>query len=256
VLNDSLKSPARQPSIFTFYNPTLRKPIMPPVARLLLAALLSCTAIPVLASPAASEITLSASAQREVANDQLDAVLYLEEQQARPALLADKLNQKNRQALAIARAYPNVDIRSGASSSWPVYDGHGQIQHWQGRIEIVLNSVNFVQSAELIARLQEFMLLQSIRFSVSNALQTRTEQSILPEAIRHWQEKARIAALALGKKQLTVRTLNISQDGGAPRLQSLLASTRSAASDTVTPPDWQPGSTRLVIRVDGRIDAK
>jgi predicted secreted protein len=224
--------------------------------RLLIAALLAFATIPALATPQASQIELTASAQREVPNDQLDAVLYLVEQQSQPAALADKLNRKSRLALAIARAYPNVETRSGPSSSWPLYDANGQIQSWQGRVEIQLASVNFVQSAELVGRLQEFMLLQSIKFSVSDAMRLQTEQLMLPGAIRQLQDTARIAAQALGKKQVVVRSLNITRDGGTPRLQSGLSAKRTSVSGPVTPPDWQPGQTRVRIRVEGKLEIR
>ena len=119
--------------------------------------LLLCVAIPCLAATAPTQVELSATAQREVANDQLDATLYVEEHQTQPSILADHLNRKSAEALAIARAYPHVEARSGAYSSWPAYGKNGQILGWQGRVEIMLKSTDFVQSAELVARLQKSM---------------------------------------------------------------------------------------------------
>jgi predicted secreted protein len=219
-------------------------------------ALLLCTAAPSWAAETPTQLELSASAQREVDNDQLNATLYLEERQLQPAVLADSLNRKSAAALAIARAYPNVETRNSAYSSWPTYAKNGQIQGWQGRVEIQLKSTDFVQSAELVARLQKTMLLQGLDFSVSDAARKRTEQLMLPEAIKQLQDTAQIAARALGKHQVLVRALNIGNDGGAPRLMMMNARAKQSRpeADEVATPDWQAGRSQLRIQVSGKLE--
>lgn len=208
-----------------------------------------------LAAEAPTELELSASAQREVMNDQVDARLYVEDHQAQPSLLADNLNRKSNAALAIARAYPNVETRSSGYSSWPVYGKNGQIQGWQGRTEITLSSTDFVQSAELVARLEKTMLLQGLNFSVSDGARKRAEQQMLPEAIRQLQDTAQIAARSLGKSRVTVRALNVGHDGGAmPRLMNMMAKRGSAAPEEVATPDWQAGTSQIRLQVSGKLD--
>lgn len=228
---------------------------MTPFCRITATTLLLCTSAFGFAAEPPTQLELSASAQREVVNDQLEATFMLEEHQAQPAALADSLNRKSNAALAIARAYPNVQAQSSGYSSWPSYAKNGQIQGWQGRVEIRLKSTDFVQSAELVARLQKTMLLQGLEFSVSDNLRKHTEQQMLPEAIKQLQDTAQLAARSLGKTHVQVRALSIGNEGGAPRMMmSAMAKQNRAAVDEVATPDWQAGRSQLRIQVSGKLD--
>ena len=67
-------------------------------------------------------VDLQADAQREVDNDTLNALLYVEMNDTDPAKLADALNRVSADALALAKAYRQVRMRTGNIQTYPVYD--------------------------------------------------------------------------------------------------------------------------------------
>lgn len=220
-----------------------------------LAVALACGALPALAAESATELELTASAQREVANDQVDATLYVQDRQAQPGPLADRLNRVVAQAQASARAYPDVAVSTGSYASWPDYGKNGTIQGWQGRAEIHLKSRNFVQCAQLVAHLQKSMLLQGVDFSVSSETRKKVEQQMLPEAIGQLQATAQVAARALGKSRVSVKALQVGSGGNAPRpMMALMAKRGSADAEAVAVPDWQAGQSVLQMQVSGKLE--
>jgi predicted secreted protein len=206
------------------------------------------------AATPATRLDLSASVQRELANDQLDATLYVEEQQASPSVLADRLNQDGARAGLLARGYPEVQVSSSAYSSWPQTDKNGKITGWQGRSEIHLRSMNFTQSAELVAQLQQFMLLGAVEFSISEANRKLQTQQMLPDAIRQLQDTARVAATALGKNHVRVATLSVGSNAGARPMMAMMATRAEPVSAPVALPDWQAGRSQLQLQVSGTLE--
>src|SRR5690606_40998599 len=57
-------------------------------------------------------INLSADARRDISNDEMHAVLYLEKSHKQPAQLASQINQLMNQAMVTARKYPTVKIET------------------------------------------------------------------------------------------------------------------------------------------------
>jgi predicted secreted protein len=229
---------------------------MKPMRTIALAVLLMGSALPALAAEPSTQLELSTSTQREVANDQVDATLYVQDRQSQPATLANRLNHTITQAMASARAYPDVVASTGSYSSWPDYAKNGGIQGWQGRAEIRLKSRNFVQCAQLVAQLQKTMLLQGVDFSVSPETRKKVEQQLLPEAIEQLQSTARVAAKALGKTRVTVKTLQVGSSNNAPRPVMALMAKRanSVDTETVAAPDWQAGQSVLQMQVGGTLE--
>ncbi len=54
-------------------------------------------------------VNVQAEASREVSNDQMHAVLYIEKSHKQPAELASQINQLMSQAIATARKYPHSE---------------------------------------------------------------------------------------------------------------------------------------------------
>ncbi|OBU88156.1 SIMPL domain-containing protein [Chromobacterium subtsugae] len=212
------------------------------------------------ALPAAAEgiqLNLSASAQRDIANDQISATLYVQQSNSQAAVLADRLNKATANGLAIGRGYKDVQLSSGSYSTWPSYDKNGKITGWQGRSEIQLKSKDFAQAAELIAKLQQTMLLEGVQFGVSDEARRNAEQGMIPEAIANLKNQAEVAARALGKNAVNIQQLDIGQQnhGFRPPVMMMKAAVAGAESN-VSQPDLQPGQTQLQLQVSGKVELK
>jgi len=201
-------------------------------------------------------LNLSASAQRELANDELTASLYVQDRHAQPAVLADRLNKALARARAEASGFKQVEFSSGSYNSWPDYGRDGKIQGWQGRAQIRLKSSDFTASAELVARLQKFMLLENVQFGVADRSRRQAEDQLIPEAIAALQAQAAAAGKALGRNRQQVLELSIGNaQPPAPmpilRAKAMLADAQAAE---VAAPDWQPGNSQVQLSVTGRIE--
>lgn len=221
----------------------------------LCALALLVTAPLAMAAGNATELRLVGQARQEVPNDQIEATFYLQEKQPQPTLLADHLNQATAHALAEGRRYSHVTLTSGAYNTWPDYDRNGKIRGWQGRAEVRLKSRDMQQAAQLVAVLQQSMLMEGMQFSLSDASRHRMENTLIPNAIADLQEQARISATALGKKVHHIAELEIGNSRSSERPPRLLqAKSLSVASEgAVSEPDWQPGQTVLQIQVNGKL---
>ncbi|AAQ60969.1 SIMPL domain-containing protein [Chromobacterium violaceum] len=204
------------------------------------------------------QLNLSANAQRDVANDQISATLYVQQSNNQAAVLADRLNKATANGLAIGRGYKDVQLSSGSYSTWPSYDKNGKITGWQGRSEIQLKSKDFAQAAELIGKLQQTMLLEGVQFGVSDEARRKAEQSMIPEAIANLKGQAEVAARALGKNVVNIQQLDIGQQshGFRPPVMMMKASMAGAEAANVSQPDLQPGQTQLQLQVSGKVELK
>ena len=101
---------------------------MPRALLFALLLLLSATATAqVSQQPFFNVVTLDASAAAEVPTDTLTITLFTEEQGPDPTDLAARVNTRLEQALAKAKADPNVQAQSGIYQTNPVYDRANQI---------------------------------------------------------------------------------------------------------------------------------
>ena len=214
-----------------------------------------------LAAPAMAdddiELRLTGSARQEIANDQLQAVLYIQDKSHQPAVLADRLNKGINRAVTESKAYPKVELSSGSYNSWPSYDKNGKIQGWQGRAEVRLQSRDMAQAAELMAKLQKTMLLEGVQFSVSDTARREAEKALLPQALAEIQEQARITAKALGKTRIVIKQLEIGNapEYRPPMMMRAMAAAPMAKAD-VAEADWQPGRSQLQLQVSGKVELK
>lgn len=224
------------------------------IPRLVWAGLLSVSTFAVAAD--GIELRLSASAQQEVANDQIQATLYLQDKSEQPAVLADRLNKGIARGMATGKAYPQVELSSGSYNSWPSYDKNGKISSWQGRAEIRLKSRNMTQATELVAQLQKTMLLEGVQFSVSDNTRRAAEKAMIPAALAEMQEQADITAKTLGKSRVTIKELEFGNAAPAYRPPMLMraAAAPMAKEMDVAQPDWQPGQSQLQLQITGKIE--
>lgn len=163
---------------------------------LLAASILGLTAHPALAdsdnTPRYRLIQLQADATREVANNQMEAILFTELNSKSPASLSQDISKILNEAMRQAAKYPQVKVSTGAQNTYPVYDDKNKLSSWRARAQIELKSTDFKATSDLIAALQERMQVQSINFSVSDQERKRVESELLVEASQAFQQRARL----------------------------------------------------------------
>jgi predicted secreted protein len=195
-------------------------------------------------------VTLRADAMREVANDQLGAVLAAEAEGTDTAQLADEVNRAMQKALAAAKAYRSVNARSGTYQTLPVYE-KGRIVRWRVRQELRLQSTDIAAATELIGKLQAGLVVSGMSLSVSPEVRRQTENALLAEAIAAFEERARVVQNAMKANGYRVRNLDFSGEGAISVPMYSLA--RPAIAAARSQPSVEPGTTPILITVSGTI---
>lgn len=224
-------------------------------ARRLGAALLSCAALAPAAgaadAPAAGTLVeLSAEAIRSAPNDLARASAYTEVAEASVGEAAKRVNAALAQGLQIARGQPAVRVKTGNTSSYPVYaKGSSRIEAWRMRAELLLETRDTAALSELLGRLQGSLAVGQISLSPAPETRRKVEDEAMLEAIDHFRAKAKIVAEAFGRPY-RIRSLSIgSGGGGRPGPHPVL---RAAMAEAAAP--IEAGESPLTVTISGQIE--
>lgn len=199
-------------------------------------------------------INIQAEAEREVSNDLMHAVLYVEKSHKQPAQLANDINQLLNQATHAAKKYPQVKIETGAQSTYPIYDtDNRKLKEWRGRSEIRLESADFKASSQLISELQQYLQTSSIHFSVSDQKRKQVENELMMEASQNFQQRAKTMAKAWNKASYQLVSLNINTNNYAYAAAMPRVAMMKASADSVTEQNVAAGDSKMSVSASGAI---
>jgi len=204
-------------------------------------------------------VELQAEAQREVPNDLMVALLFVEETNANPAVLAAAINRSVAEALKIAREFASVKVRTGNNQTSPVYAPRSnQLQGWRARAELRLESRDFAAGSALIGKLQASMQLGGVSFSVSPEARKAVENELIAEAIAAFRGRAEIAQKALGGRSFKVQRINLGSGlaGPPPRLMMQARGAADAAVSAAAAPPAEGGASTLSVNVSGAVEVE
>lgn len=144
----------------------------------------------------AQTLDLQASAEKEVARNEMVIRLFVE----RNGREVDELNRLVIQEVAKAkRATPEgVQFANAGMSTSPVYDKNGKTDQWSVRATVEIRGVDRKAVASVGTALSQFLAFESIRFELSKAELEKTRNSLIQEVTTSFKERARIATESLG----------------------------------------------------------
>ena len=200
-------------------------------------------------------VNLQAEAERDVSNDQMHTVMYVEKSNKQPSQLASEINNVINQSLAQAKKYPQVKVETGAQSTYPIYDNDSRkLKEWRGRSEIRLQSTDFKAMSQLISQLQNHLQTGSIEFSVSDQVRKKVENELMLEASKNFQQRADTMSKAWNKSGYQLVSLNINTNNyGAPMPRMAMI---KAASDAVPEQAVAAGESKINVTANGAIQFK
>lgn len=205
-----------------------------------------------------NQISLRAEAQQEVAHDQMQVILYTEARDADPAHLASTVTKTINSAVEKARKHPQINVRLGNRSSYPVHDSKGQkITAWRERAEIRLESTDFSGLSALTGELLKTLKMANMQFSIAPKTRTNSEDQLLKEAISAFQARAKLVSEAFGSTSYKVVNLNLNSSGfSRPPMyaRSTKMLSTSVASESAAIPEIEAGSSEVSIIADGVIE--
>lgn len=202
-------------------------------------------------------VSIQADASREVSNDQIQAVLYIEKSNKQPAELANQINMQMNQALALAKKYPQVKVKTGAQSTYPIYDtDNKKLKEWRGRAELQIQSHDFKAASQLISELQQNFQTDSIGFSVSDEQRSKVENELMMEASKNFQQRAQLMSQSWHKNGYNLINLNINTNNNyRPVMMSSLRTAKFAEASPMAQ-DMNAGESKISVSANGTIQLK
>ena len=202
-------------------------------------------------------INIQAEASRDVSNDEMHAVLYIEQSNKQPANLAAQINQLMNNALATAKKYSNVKVTTGSQSSYPIYDNENRkLKEWRGRAEIRIESTNFQAASKLISELQQNFQTQSINFTVSENQRKKVESDLIIEASKNFQQRAQSLAQAWNKTGYDLVNINLNTNTQYPSPMLMRAANAKFSAESIAAQDVSGGESKVLVNANGTIQLK
>lgn len=215
------------------------------------------------AAPAAADedrpdrrVGFAVERSREVANDWVTAVLSASHEDPQATEVAARINRDMTWAMGLAKAKSAVRTRSGGYSTWPVHDPrHGDVRHWRGSQEIVLESADVDAMTTLVGELQERLQVKSLGFSVSPEKRRQVEEDLVAEAIAAFRQRAELVRESFGAAGYRLVEVQVGSAGAGPPPVRPMARAMVAQAE-MAPPALEGGTSEITVTANGSIELK
>lgn len=218
----------------------------------ILAAALALPAVAQEEAPRYDQVDLAATAEREIENDLLIAVVYAEVEDSDQADAADRVNTDIAWAANLARMSGNVELQTMQYSTRPVYANGRRIVGWVARQSLRLESTDAATLSELLGQLQERVAVQSINYGLSEEARIAAEEALIGEAIANFTRRANLIADQLDRDGFRIVRLNVSTQGMPMPFEMQMM--RAAAADSVAAPEIEAGVQTVTVMVNGTVE--
>jgi len=201
-----------------------------------------------------NRVDLSASAQRDVGNDLMIAVVYAEAEDNDQAQAANAVNESIRWAAERARTATGIELQTLQYTTRPVYSpGSRRISRWIARQSLRLESQDAGALSELLGELQQRVAIESLGSELSRAARDATEDALVAEAIAAFERRADLVAGELGSDGYRLVHLSLGTSGFAVRPNQARFLSFGAAADAVAP-EIEAGEQTVSVTVNGTIE--
>ncbi|MBH0095607.1 SIMPL domain-containing protein [Psychrobacter sp. NZS113] len=200
------------------------------------------------------QLTFQTEVKEEVQNDEVRASLYKKAQATDSKALATTLNTSINNAMKIAKRYPSVTVSTGQQRTYPRYDKDNKIIGWTGQANIDLKSTDFAATSQLIADLQETLVMENLSFGVSDAKKDALEQKLMTSASRAFQQQAKNLTSAWNARGYRVVNVNLNTGSNYPRPMYSAMSMKSDSLESVPSQSFESGNTTISVTANGTIE--
>jgi len=200
------------------------------------------------------QLTFQSEVKEEIQNDEVRASLYKKAQATDSKTLATTLNNTINSAMKIAKRYPSVTVSTGQQSTYPRYDKNDKIIGWTGQANIDLKSTDFAATSQLIADLQETLVMDNLNFGVSDTKKTALEQKLMTEASRAFQQQAKNLTRAWDARSYRVVNVNLNTGSNYPRPMYSAMAMKSPSADSVPSQNFESGNSTISVTANGTIE--
>jgi len=198
-------------------------------------------------------INLSASAQGKAVNDILVAVLYQQMEGPTAEPLATEVNKAIAAALTTAKKVPEVTVQTLDYQTYPTYQNQ-KVTGWSVRQSIRLESKNMEKLSALIGDLQKTLKVESIGYQVSPETLRVTEDGLMSEAMKAFQQRAELITRELGRKRYRLVALDVNTQSSMPRPIHVSARAMAMDAPPSAPPTIEAGEQPVTVNLQGTIE--
>ncbi|MGP5209712.1 MULTISPECIES: SIMPL domain-containing protein [Psychrobacter] len=200
------------------------------------------------------QLTFQAEVKEEVQNDEVRASLYKKAQATDSKTLATTLNTTINNAMKIAKRYPSVTVSTGQQTTYPRYDKNDKIIGWTGQANIDLKSTDFAATSQLIADLQETLVMDNLTFGVSDTKKDALEQKLMTDASRAFQQQAKNLTRAWDARGYRVVNVNLNTGNNYPRPMYSAMAMKAESADAVPRQNFESGNSTISVTANGTIE--
>ncbi|MGE6481866.1 SIMPL domain-containing protein [Psychrobacter namhaensis] len=201
------------------------------------------------------QLTFQTEVKEEIQNDEVRASLYKKAQAADSKTLATTLNTAINNAMKIAKRYPSVTVSTGQQRTYPRYDKNDKIIGWTGQANIDLKSTDFAATSQLIADLQETLVMDNLNFGVSDTKKDALEQKLMTDASRAFQQQAKNLTRAWDARGYRVVSVNLNTGSNYPRpMYSSMNMKAGVADESVPSQNFESGNSTISVTANGTIE--
>jgi predicted secreted protein len=200
------------------------------------------------------QLTFQTEVKEEVQNDEVRASLYKKAQATDSKALATTLNTSINNAMKIAKRYPSVTVSTGQQRTYPRYDKDNKIIGWTGQANIDLKSTDFAATSQLIADLQETLVMENLSFGVSDTKKDALEQKLMTSASRAFQQQAKNLTSAWNARGYRVVNVNLNTGSNYPRPMYSAMSMKSDSLESVPSQSFESGNSTISVTANGTIE--
>jgi len=201
------------------------------------------------------QLTFQTEVKEEVQNDEVRATMYKKAQASDAKTLATTLNTSINNAMKIAKRYPSVTVSTGQQRTYPRYDKNDKIIGWTGQASIDLKSTDFVATSQLIADLQQTLVMENLNFGVSDAKKDALEQKLMTDASRAFQQQAKNLTRAWDARGYRVVNVNLNtNNNNYPRPMYSMRAESVAMDSAVPSQNFESGNSTISVTANGTIE--
>ena len=201
-------------------------------------------------------VSFAVTSERQVQTDEVAAVLAAQRQGAKAAELAREVNGLVTWGLKQAKAVPKVQVQTLAYETVPVYL-KGSLSGWRVTQSIRLRARDAAVISELIGRLQERLLLQSVDYVVSDDRRKAAEADLIGRTLDAFKARARLIAERMGQPHYRMVEMHVNTGGQPPTplfRSAPVGRAAAAEASTPVPPSIGAGMQTLRVGISGVIE--
>jgi len=198
-----------------------------------------------------NQIRFQVAASESVANDRMQAVLSVQDEDDDAAKLADRINKTMAWALDQSKGQNGIDMRSGGYSTQPVYNKNA-LSGWRASQQLILEGSDFSQIGKLIGVLQQQLQLSEVSFSVAPKTRAAVEQRLIDQALDAFKQRAEQVRKNIGTPSYRIVEINIMTED-APIQPVPMMRAEAMSMKSVAEPSFEGGDSDVRVSVQGAV---